>query len=294
MIPPHLQDQISQQVKDTQEQALRSAGNPPEKDAKAKPRCQFAEGKSEHCHRHSTCKWGDHWFCDEHGSRRKAEPAPPATFEAHGYTWFPHTPGHPMPCERNAKVAVLCRDNDALNADYAGYWHWDKAPYEENEEIIGWRYATPQAEAQPASPAFNDAQWALSQILDALPQRRDWLDPDLEKMARGIVGMKNPQAEPLPVEGKDDVPETIAFNRAVKGTPLERYWSAIGHAEKLERERDALRAEKAEMLAAIKEAREALTAYNQAGVGNSSDAIKQVTALNLSKTALAKLQPFLL
>jgi len=31
MIPPHLQSQIDQQVKDTQEQALHSAGNPPEK-----------------------------------------------------------------------------------------------------------------------------------------------------------------------------------------------------------------------------------------------------------------------
>lgn len=40
-----------------------------------------------------------------------------------------------------------------------------------------------------------------------------------------------------------DVPETIAFNRTVKGTPLEKYWSAIGHAEKLERQLNTARAE---------------------------------------------------
>lgn len=34
-------------------------------------------------------------------------------------------------------------------------------------------------------------------------------------------------------------PETLEFNRKVTGTPLEKYWSAIGLAEKLERERDA-------------------------------------------------------
>ena len=40
-----------------------------------------------------------------------------------------------------------------------------------------------------------------------------------------------------------DVPETLAFSRTVKGTSLEMYWSAIGHAEKLERQLNAARAE---------------------------------------------------
>lgn len=36
-----------------------------------------------------------------------------------------------------------------------------------------------------------------------------------------------------------EVPRTIAFAQSVKGTPLDRYWSAIGHAEQLERELSA-------------------------------------------------------
>lgn len=38
------------------------------------------------------------------------------------------------------------------------------------------------------------------------------------------------------------VPFTLAFVRSVKGAPLECFWSAVGEMEKLERERDALKA----------------------------------------------------
>jgi hypothetical protein len=48
---------------------------------KTKPRCQFAEGMADHCEKTSTCKWGDAWFCDEHGSRKGVTVAP-ATFDA--------------------------------------------------------------------------------------------------------------------------------------------------------------------------------------------------------------------
>jgi hypothetical protein len=33
-------------------------------------------------------------------------------------------------------------------------------------------------------------------------------------------------------------PETTLFNQTVRGTPIEKYWSALGKCEKLERERD--------------------------------------------------------
>jgi hypothetical protein len=32
-------------------------------------RCQFAEGKDNHCKERPTRKWGDNWFCGKHGSR---------------------------------------------------------------------------------------------------------------------------------------------------------------------------------------------------------------------------------
>ncbi len=74
-----------------------------------------------------------------------------------------------MPCERNALVAVLCRDNDALHAAYAGYWHWDKAPHEENEEIIGWRYATPQAEPLPVEDELATLREIVTACMKAMP-----------------------------------------------------------------------------------------------------------------------------
>ena len=33
----------------------------------------------------------------------------------------------------------------------------------------------------------QNALWALSQILDDLPENRDWLDPNLEAFARNLV-----------------------------------------------------------------------------------------------------------
>lgn len=38
--------------------------------SKPKPPCQFLEGQPGHCGQPSTCKWGEHWFCNEHGGSR--------------------------------------------------------------------------------------------------------------------------------------------------------------------------------------------------------------------------------
>lgn len=50
--------------------------------------------------------------------------------------------------------------------------------------------------------------------------------------------------------------ETIEFNRAVKGSPLEKYWSAIGHAEKLEEQRDAAREDARRLAAALQKCKD--------------------------------------
>jgi len=74
------------------------------------------------------------------------------TFEAHGHTWFKHTPGDPMPCDGEAEV-VLLQDNCQLGryADVkAKEWVWKE------KGITGWRYqdrinvaAEPNAKSQP-------------------------------------------------------------------------------------------------------------------------------------------------
>lgn len=48
---------------------------PPE--PKAKPQCEFAMDSTtqDRCRRTATCKWGDQWFCDEHGDRDRVNEA---------------------------------------------------------------------------------------------------------------------------------------------------------------------------------------------------------------------------
>ena len=65
------------------------------------------------------------------------------TFEAHGYTWFKHIPGEPMPCKNTDKVRVLLRNEDYLVGIFeAGEMGWGSigsdGVYDEHDEIIGW------------------------------------------------------------------------------------------------------------------------------------------------------------
>ena len=74
---------------------------------------------------------------------------------------------------------------------------------------------------------------------------------------------------------------------------LSEHFAAWRHKPSARGQITDLRAENAAMREAVKEAHVALEAYNRAGIGNSSDAIQQVAAFNLSKSALSKLAPFI-
>lgn len=77
------------------------------------------------------------------------------TFEAHGHTWFRHTPGDPMPCEKCAKVYVVMANGVPEEYPYdAAGWAWSTSP-QENRRIIGWRYAN-QPVAEPSIPPTSD------------------------------------------------------------------------------------------------------------------------------------------
>lgn len=67
------------------------------------------------------------------------------TFEAHGHTWFRHTPGDPCPCDNYSLIHVLLEKEaeDALLPDevgHAGEYYWG-GRLGENHTIVGWRYA---------------------------------------------------------------------------------------------------------------------------------------------------------
>lgn len=75
----------------------------------------------------------------------------PETFEAHGHTWTRHTPGDPCPVPPDTLVHVLLRAelSDPVFCDPKGSkWSWAANIDDRTDEIIGWRYATPQ----PSTP----------------------------------------------------------------------------------------------------------------------------------------------
>lgn len=96
-----------------------------------------------------------------------------ATFEAHGKTWTRHTPGDPMPCNGEALVEVLLREEeDQVHpvVQKASLWYWESLADigSVGNEVIGWRYAEQQPEpAQPQAvvvkePAQDEKQPDLS------------------------------------------------------------------------------------------------------------------------------------
>jgi len=82
-----------------------------------------------------------------------------ATFEAHGKTWTRHKPGDPMPCDGEAIVDILSRDNTLGSTLKAKNRWWDTG-LTISAQIIGWRYADKPAWKLPDPPAGK--QWHTS------------------------------------------------------------------------------------------------------------------------------------
>ncbi len=103
------------------------------------------------------------------------KPNPQTTFEAHGHTWFKHTPGDPMPCDGEAEVSVILDSEMKGVIDFeeevskAKCWHWGRSP---TWKIVGWRYAHRERYAPPtpiAEPTVKPHNPHLSdRILDLL------------------------------------------------------------------------------------------------------------------------------
>jgi hypothetical protein len=69
------------------------------------------------------------------------------------------------------------------------------------EDPAGWYVATVEYHPGDGDPEANarliaaapDLLWALRVILDDLPSKRDWLDPDVEKAARAAIARATEQ-----------------------------------------------------------------------------------------------------
>jgi hypothetical protein len=88
-------------------------------------------------------------------------PNPKATFEAHGHTWFKHTPGDPMPCDGESLVHILleheARDNHYQEeVDYAREYYWG-GESGDNYSLVGWCYAEPK----PKDPSAQAGRTSL-------------------------------------------------------------------------------------------------------------------------------------
>ena len=78
----------------------------------------------------------------------------PATFEAHGHTWFRHTPGDPCPVEMTEDVCVYFEDKTStIWPKPAMSWSWKKD--NPSITIIGWRRATMTAVPSECPPSVS-------------------------------------------------------------------------------------------------------------------------------------------
>lgn len=97
-----------------------------------------------------------------------------ATFEAHGKTWTRHKPGDPMPCDGEAIVDILLRDN-TLDSTLKAKNRWWDTGLTSSAQIIGWRYADKPAWKLPDPPAGR--QW----------HRTDWTEEMLPEGWRPLL-----------------------------------------------------------------------------------------------------------
>lgn len=113
-----------------------------------------------------------------------------ATFEAHGKTWTRHRPSDPMPCDGEAEVDILLRDNTLGSALKAKNRWWD-TNLSSSAQIIGWRYADKPAWKLPEPPAGK--QW----------HRNDWTEEMLPDGWRPVLlGEKATSNDELFLSGK--------------------------------------------------------------------------------------------
>jgi hypothetical protein len=89
---------------------------------------------------------------------RLHDPAPmkteSTTFEAHGHTWFRHTPGDPCPVDNHEYVCVYLDDQTStIWPKPAMAWSWKKD--NPSATIIGWRRATMTAVPSECPPSVS-------------------------------------------------------------------------------------------------------------------------------------------
>ena len=78
----------------------------------------------------------------------------PAAFEAHGHTWFRHTPGDPCPVEMTEDVCVYFDDQTStIWPKPAMSWSWKKD--DPIITIIGWRRASMTAVPSECQPSVS-------------------------------------------------------------------------------------------------------------------------------------------
>ena len=83
------------------------------------------------------------------------------TFEAHGFIWYKHTPGDPMPCDEMSDIYYVTSWHAIFRTMRgAGSLCWNR-----NSVVIGWRYAdsAPVAKIEPVGDGVADDTAAIKQ-----------------------------------------------------------------------------------------------------------------------------------
>ncbi len=136
--------------------------------------------------------------------------AKPNTFEAHGKTWTRHTPGDPMPCEKEARVCVIYDPDDRFGG-YLPARCFDWLNGSGYTPIIGWRYADDEKPKFSEPWAKEKEAHAAGKMIQYFSDKAGrWMDVEPPKWYASDEYRVKPEPKFVKL-GRDDVPPSSQF-----------------------------------------------------------------------------------
>ena len=212
----------------------------------------------------------------------------PTTFEAHGQTWNRHAPGDWSPVPNETEV-YTCHRSGRFKAlpEPVGNYYWGLCAGNEMAEIIGWRYATPQ----PQEPD------ELATLRIKLEDAETVIEDIASDVAEFAADGDSPNAGPRDRLAAKVYSHISAHRASAQDSKLS--WKdkqLAGLEESLRAAKEQIIKDEAElelMLEAIREAINSFQYIQNHSRDEEAPANFYWNAMNQSRAALAKLEPFL-
>lgn len=104
--------------------------------------------------------------------------------------------------DRSVELWNSFKNFHRLLCERFGYVH-DENDWQRDQLSLIEHIAQRASAPPPAGPPFS-VRWAIGQLLDELPQRRDWLNPDVEKILREHI--RPAPTKPVQCQDSDGCP----------------------------------------------------------------------------------------